>query len=69
MMHTYYSDKNLPSTKAGYEIFVAEVASTVNEMLLVRTLLDKTTDSKEKLYFEDNIELLSSSNSFIKTKM
>ena len=50
MMHTYYSDKNLPSTKAGYEIFVAEVASTVNEVLLVRYLLKNAKDDKLKKY-------------------
>ena len=53
MMHTFYSDKSLPSTKAGYEIFVAEVASTVNEMILVKTLLEKATDKQEKLYYVD----------------
>ena len=35
-MHTYFSNENQPMEKAGYEIFVAEVASTVNEMLLRR---------------------------------
>lgn len=53
MMHTYYSDKNLSSTKAGYEIFVAEVASTVNEMILAKTLLNKATTKQEKLYYID----------------
>lgn len=53
MMHTYYSDKNLPSTKAGYEIFVAEVASTVNEMILAKTLLNKAGSKEEKLYYID----------------
>ena len=53
MMHTYYSNKNNPSTKAGYEIFVAEVASTVNEMLLCRTLLEKATGKEEKMFYID----------------
>lgn len=53
MMHTYYSNKNNPSTKAGYEIFVAEVASTVNEMLLCRTLLEKANDKEEKMFYID----------------
>ena len=38
-MHSYKSDAAQPHAKAGYEIFVAEIASTVNEMLLFRYLL------------------------------
>ena len=38
-MHSYKSDAAQPYPKAGYEIFVAEIASTVNEMLLYRYLL------------------------------
>ena len=38
-MHSYYSNKTQPISKAEYEIFVAEVASTVNETLLVMHLL------------------------------
>lgn len=53
MMHTYYSNKNLPSTKAGYEIFVAEVASTVNEMLLAKKQLNNAKSKEEKLYYID----------------
>lgn len=53
MMHSYYSNKALPSTKSGYEIFVAEVASTVNEMILVKTLLKNSKTKEEKLYYID----------------
>ena len=49
-MHTFYSHKNQPYRNASYTIFVAEVASTLNENLLMNYLLDKTTDEKEKLY-------------------
>ncbi len=38
-MHSYKSNAAEPYAKAGYEIFVAEIASTVNEMLLFRYLL------------------------------
>ncbi|MBQ9370301.1 MAG: oligoendopeptidase F [Clostridia bacterium] len=38
-MHSYKSNAAQPHAKAGYEIFVAEIASTVNEMLLFRYLL------------------------------
>ena len=53
MMHSYYSNLNLPSTKASYEIFVAEVASTVNEMILAKTLLKNAKSKEEKLFYID----------------
>lgn len=49
-LHSYYSDANQPYIYAGYKIFVAEVASTCNESLLVHYLLDKCTDTNEKKY-------------------
>lgn len=49
-MHTWYSNKNQAYTYAGYRIFVAEVASTCNEAILIKYLLDRCTDSKEKHY-------------------
>lgn len=49
-MHTYYSNKNQPYRNASYTIFVAEVASTVNENLLIKYLLERTSDPREKLY-------------------
>lgn len=39
-MHTYYSNTNQPYIYAGYKIFVAEVASTCNEALLMNYLLE-----------------------------
>ena len=48
-MHTWHSNHNQPSWYASYTLFVAEVASTVNENLLIEQLLEKTTDPKEKL--------------------
>ncbi|MDE6275855.1 MAG: oligoendopeptidase F [Clostridia bacterium] len=47
-MHTYYSNANQPYPKADYKIFVAEVASTVNEVLLVRHLLSKAQGEQKK---------------------
>jgi oligoendopeptidase F len=47
-MHSYYSDEAQPYSLAGYTIFVAEVASTVNEILLTRYLLDHADDSLKK---------------------
>lgn len=47
-MHSYYSDQNNPYLYSGYKIFVAEVASTVNEMLLNYYMLEHASDNKEK---------------------
>ncbi len=49
-IHSYHSDKTQPFVYAGYKIFVAEVASTCNEALLIDYLLKKTEDKKEKAY-------------------
>ncbi|WP_320916146.1 oligoendopeptidase F [Enterocloster bolteae] len=49
-IHTWYSDRNQPFTYAGYKIFVAEVASTCNETLLIRHLLKKAGSREEKAY-------------------
>lgn len=49
-MHSYYSDSALPYSQAGYAIFVAEVASTVNEVLLLKYLLGETKDVKLKKF-------------------
>lgn len=49
-MHTYYSCKNNPYQYSSYNIFVAEVASTVNELLLSKYMLKNSTNKNEKLY-------------------
>lgn len=49
-MHTYYSNKTQPHIQADYEIFVAEVASTVNEVILINYLLADSSDEKRKRY-------------------
>lgn len=49
-MHSFYSDKNQPYIYAQYRIFVAEVASTTNESLLMHHMLKNTKDKKEKMY-------------------
>lgn len=54
-MHSYYSIKNNPYIYHGYKIFVAEVASQVNELLLARYMIDKTDDKLEKLNILDNL--------------
>ena len=49
-IHSYYSDAAQPYIYAGYKIFVAEVASTCNEALLIRHLLNRTEETQEKRY-------------------
>lgn len=49
-IHSYFSNKSQPYAKADYKIFVAEVASTVNEVLLIRHLLSTEKDKKLKKY-------------------
>ncbi len=49
-LHSYLSNKTQNPIDANYVIFVAEVASTCNEALLMEYLLGKTTDKKERAY-------------------
>ena len=49
-LHTYYSNAAQPYAKADYRIFVAEVASTVNEVLLLKYILSATDDRNMKRY-------------------
>jgi oligoendopeptidase F len=49
-MHSYYTGQNQPYTYANYSIFLAEVASTFNESLLLDHLLEIADNRKEKLF-------------------
>lgn len=49
-MHSYYSNKNQPYVYSQYSIFVAEVASTVNELLLIDYLLGESHETRERAY-------------------
>jgi oligoendopeptidase F len=49
-IHSYLSDATLDYRDAQYTIFLAEVASTLNEALLMDYMLKKSTDPKEKMY-------------------
>ena len=49
-LHSWHSNKYQNPIDADYVIFVAEVASTCNEALLMEYLLSKTTDKKERAY-------------------
>lgn len=49
-MHSHYSNSAQPYIYSNYKIFVAEVASTCNEILLLEYLLKNCTDKKERAY-------------------
>ncbi len=49
-LHSWYSDHAQNYLNAGYRIFVAEVASTCNEALLIHDLMNRTQDETEKKY-------------------
>lgn len=49
-LHTYFSSHNQPYAKSDYKIFVAEVASTVNEVLLLKFMLGDTDDINLRKY-------------------
>ncbi len=49
-LHTYKSVQGQPYAKSNYTIFLAEIASTVNEVLLLKHLYKKTEDKKLKKY-------------------
>jgi len=49
-IHSYFTNKNQPFVYGNYSIFLAEVASTCNEALLLKYMLDNVEDEKKKLY-------------------
>lgn len=49
-MHSYHSNEKQPYETANYKIMVAEVASTVNETLMMQYLLDRETDKVKRAY-------------------
>ncbi|MBU5307110.1 oligoendopeptidase F [Clostridioides mangenotii] len=49
-VHSYYSKSTQPYIYSSYRIFVAEVASTLNELLLINYLLEKSDSKEEKIY-------------------
>ena len=49
-LHTFFSNREQPHLYAGYKIFVAEVASTLNEALVMEHLLETTKDPKTLAY-------------------
>ena len=54
-MHSYFSNQHNRPMLAGYQIFVAEVASTVNELLLSDYLLKTADDDAYRRYILSNL--------------
>lgn len=54
-MHTHFSNENQPYQTAYYTIFVSEVISTTNELLLFRYLISKAKTKEEKTFLYDKI--------------
>lgn len=53
-MHSYFSSKSQPYSTSDYATFIAEIASTFNENLLIQYMLKNETDDMLKLYLLDN---------------
>jgi oligoendopeptidase F len=54
-MNSYYSDKAQKYPNAGYSIFTAEVASTANENLMLKYLIEHAKNDQEKLFFLNQV--------------
>ncbi len=54
-IHSHYSDKYNNYHEAQYPIFLAEIASTVNEVLLSEYMLNNTENEEEKIYYINNL--------------
>ncbi len=53
-MNSFYSNQYEPYIYSGHSLFTAEVASTCNEAIMMKYMLDNTTDKKEKLFLLDH---------------
>lgn len=54
-MHSWYSQRTQPYPTADYSLFVAEVASTCNEMLVMRDLLRTVTDKRQRAFLLNHL--------------
>lgn len=57
-LHSYYSDKTMPMQMSDYVIFVAEVSSRTNELLLLNYLLKEAKTKQDRMYIYDQIWVL-----------
>lgn len=67
-MHSYYSQKKQPYALADYSIFVAEIASTVNEILLLEFMLKNAKTNKEKLSYLESLLQMAQTTIFRQTQ-
>ena len=67
-MHTYFANKSRGPIDAEYPIFLAEIASTTNELLLNNYLLNNTDDKKVKRYILNNLLSMYKSTIFRQTE-
>ncbi len=65
--HSYHSDNAQPYEVARYPIFLAEIASTTNEILLIKHFLNTTNNADEKIYFLDKYITMFKSTLFRQT--
>jgi oligoendopeptidase F len=66
-MHSYLSDNTQTYNNSQYPIFLAEIASTTNEVLLLKHLYNKATNKKEKIYLLDKYVKMIRSTMFRQT--
>jgi oligoendopeptidase F len=66
-MHSYYTINNNDYQYASYTIFVAEIASTVNELLLAKYMLKNSSSKEEKMFILDNLMTLFKSTIYRQT--
>ena len=66
-IHSYYSDLNQPYSLRNYDIFVAEIASTVNEILLIDFMISNANSKKQKLAYIEMLISLANSTIFRQT--
>ena len=67
-IHSYYSNKNNPYTLCHYPIFLAEIASTTNEVLLLKYFYKNAKTKQEKLHFLDEYIRMFTSTIFRQTQ-
>lgn len=67
-LHTYLSNKNNDFETASYPIFLAEIASTLNEILVMKFLLNNLTDGSQRLYLIDKYLFLIKSTLYNQTQ-
>lgn len=66
-MHSYFTNRTQPRAKSGYSIFLAEIASTTNEILLINYLLSQAKSEEEKISLYNRLFMEVYSTIFVQT--